>query len=708
MATETPPTSEIGAVHPFSGVPGWSAIMFELERAVELRWPSSIATYDAMLNDTQLEGLYKGSVLPVRRYRWAIDKRDARQEVVDRLSNDLGLATVDGDPPKGRRRGGRFSFPEHLRVALKALLYGHYFFEQVGEIYEDNGREWVRLKKLAPRPPRTLADIRVAKDGGLESVAQAGSLMIPGAEAGRIPVSRLVAYVWDQDPGVWTGRSMFRSSFRNYAIKDRLMRVDALKLERTGMGVPVVKGAEGDGDEEAKALLNTASRVRAGEQAAAYLNHGQELTLEGVRGSVPDTIASIRWHDEQMSKAFLMMFMELGMSATGSRALGSEFIDFFAYAQEALADWFVAVFEEHVIEDWVNWNYGTEEPAPGLIYHRNDDEDLPTADLAQMVNAGLIVVDDELEDYLRAKHNLPARDPNRPKAKPPATPPTDEEVVDDADKADENGEEQELPAAMVAASRLRLKHGTGGARASAEFRRELLPHEVAAATDFEAMDLAYVNARDALVLGVQALQAAQITELGDQVEAAAGDLTALNAITASPVAGPMIENAMNSMGAVAMGQALEEAKAQGISPKTPALPDYGERAAVKAEVLASTLTDAARRKAASITGGELTAAAVALAVREHLSSLSSAFLEQELGGVLTAAQNSARRAVFAANPPKRIYASELLDANTCAPCAEIDGKEYADLSAAEVDYPVGAYAECEGGGYCRGTLIAEW
>lgn len=56
-----------------------------------------------------------------------------------------------------------------------------------------------------------------------------------------------------------------------------------------------------------------------------------------------------------------------------------------------------------------------------------------------------------------------------------------------------------------------------------------------------------------------------------------------------------------------------------------------------------------------------------------------------------------------------VYASELLDGNTCKPCSHADGREYPNIDAAMEDYPGGGpYRRCEGGARCRGTLIFEW
>ena len=693
MATvpDSPPTTELGAVHPFAtpGVPGWSHFMFEREKPMELRGSQRVETYEAMWNDTQLEGLYLGTTLPVRRYRWALDPQEANEELVARLSRDLGLPILDGKPPQGRTKG-RFSFPDHLRIALKALGYGSYYFEQVAEIYEEGGRQWARLRKLAPRPPRSIVDIKVAPDGGLEAIKQLGSFLLPGDDRGTIPVSRLVAYVWDHDPGEWYGRSIFRSSFRNWAVKDRLIRVDAMKHERMGMGVVVTKGGEGDDDTKAKALLATGSRVRAGEEAAAYIEHDQSLTIEGVRGTVPDTIAALRYHDEQMAKAFLMMFMNLGMTETGSRALGESFIDFFDHAQQALADWFRDTFVTHVIEDWVTWNYGPDEPCPGLIYNRGDDEDLSVTDLATLVEKGLITVTPEIEDVLRERFNLPAK-------------------ADGSSVAQPGTAASELSARE--SRRRREPMEFAAARSLDELRRQPTEQEVAAAVDFAAMEQSFVDARDKLVSEVVAAQDAQITELGNQIEAASGELDKLTAITATPVGADIIRQAMAAHASDALDRAMAEAQAQGREATRPDAPDFTDRADAKAALLAGRMTESARGRAVALTeeaDAPLNPGEVAAQTRDHLNSLTTAFPELQMTGALMEAENSARRAVFAANPPRRIFASEILDGNTCASCRSIDGTEYPDLEAAEQDYPTGAYAFCEGGLRCRGTLIAEW
>jgi hypothetical protein len=90
-----------------------------------------------MLNDAQIEGLYRGATLPIRAYDWYLDPNGARPEVVERISTDYNLPIgADGQINLGRGER-RFRFDDHLEDALRAIVYGHYFFEQVYDVRQD-------------------------------------------------------------------------------------------------------------------------------------------------------------------------------------------------------------------------------------------------------------------------------------------------------------------------------------------------------------------------------------------------------------------------------------------------------------------------------------------------------------------------------------------------------------------------------------------
>lgn len=401
----------------------------DLEHVPELMHPNSVATYRSMRNDAHLDALYRGTMMPILRYKWMIDENGCDAKRVKALAADLGLPIRGHDPEPIARYKKRFKFRQHLADALRALYYGHYCFEIVGEVddpvFTPSGRlkkgtgVW-HLRKLAPRPPHTLDDLILADDGGLVAVKQ--------NSGGRdLPVDRIVWYSWDQEGANWWGRSWFRSCYRNWLIKDRLIRVDAVKHERNGMGVPVGIGAQGYTDDELKALARLAQSFRAGENAGGAIPFGTDLKILGVTGEIPDTILSIRFHNEEMSRSWLSMLIDLGQTKYGSRALGEEFGQRLDLGQDAVAQWFRDIFIEHVIEDYWDWNYGEdEELTPRLVYEHDDDPRVATADLALMIQNDVIQVDEKLEMAVRQAMHLPDKDPESIRLKPKPQSPTPE------------------------------------------------------------------------------------------------------------------------------------------------------------------------------------------------------------------------------------------------------------------------------------------
>jgi len=397
----------------------WATLTDEtFETNPDLMWPKSLNVYDKMRReDAQVGSVLRAVTLPIRSAAWVIDPNGAREEVVDFVATNLGLNVKGKDPIQPLRTRGRFSWGEHLRLALLELVYGHSFFEQVYRIEGDRAH----LAKLAWRPPRTISDIKVARDGGLISIVQDGILGLGDGGGVTIPVSRLVAYVNDREGGNWLGQSLLRPAYKNWLLKDRMLRAQALTVERNGLGVPVYTGApvpesatgtERDAWEksEKEAGLKLATGFRAGEAAGASIPHGATLELKGVTGKLPDTDQPIRYHDEQIARAVLAHFLNLG-TETGSWALGSTFANFFTDSLNAVAEHVAEVTQQHVVEDLVDINWGETEPAPRIIVDPIGSEQPATAEaIAALVDAGIIRPDEPLEAFMRSAYGLPVKD----------------------------------------------------------------------------------------------------------------------------------------------------------------------------------------------------------------------------------------------------------------------------------------------------------
>lgn len=388
----------------------WAA--FAEEPTPELAWPHSVSVYDRMYRqDGQVLSVYDAVTLPVRRAKWRLNPAGARDEVVAQLAEDLNLPIKGTDEaPRPLRTRDRFSWSQHLEWACLQLAYGHMPFEQVARL-DDRGR--VRLRKLAPRWPKTIQKFNVAEDGGLISLEQYtpdGANRRPGDPI-TIPINRLVMYTHRRQGGTWTGQSLFRPMYKDWLLKDQALMGWTNYLDRNGMGVPIYSGAEGE-----TSLLKgqqMATDARAGRNAGGAVPFGADLTFKGVTGSVPDHEANVRYHDEAIARAGLAHFLNLGQAAgTGSWALGTTFADFFIMALDAFAQSMADVATQHIVEDLVDWNWGPDERAPVIEVDTVGKGGTVLANaIKALIDSGAIRNDPSLEAYLRDLLGLPVKAP---------------------------------------------------------------------------------------------------------------------------------------------------------------------------------------------------------------------------------------------------------------------------------------------------------
>jgi hypothetical protein len=601
--------------------------------------------------------------------------------------------------------------------------------------------------------------------------ANAAQNVVGAAFGPLIPVDRLLTYLWDtEDDGDQVGRSMMRACYRDWLVKDALIRVDATKHQRNAMGVPWFEVDKDATDKQVGELRDIAERWRAGE-ASGGAGPGK-LTLKGVEGQLPDTIGSVRYHDQQMSRAFLQLFFDLGTTETGSRALGAELIDWYTQSQDTVASWFGNTTQLQ-IEREVELNWGPDEQPPLLTHQRMESQELAFADLIAGVVGGLIVVDEELGHYIEQRWHLPAGTgatepkaepvpPQLEESEPGEVPDPGEEPLPKAPNPDARQRKRAEMANRIAAAAVRpmrwpdlaraagvdSKHGTarrardqliragrlerrhGGELAPVaglrlpdrELRRDPTEAELAAHVDFARVEEVHVSGVDLLVEAIKAAQGAQFDEIAEEVEAAAGDAERLSSITVQPIPEDTIEEHLLEVAKEGVASARAERDAQ-LAPEEPAADAAGandeeddpepdqeaidktvhERAVALAGTLAGGLAAAASKKAASLSA--LPAAEAATQTREYLEGLKGAAVKEQASGAVSQAYNTGRREFMRAAQPASLFASEILDGNTCENCEAEDGETFPTLAVAEQSYPLGGYIECEGGLLCRGVLV---
>jgi hypothetical protein len=431
------PKTEKGYVNGLGGWLSWGVANDHFETNPECLWPNSVFTYNRMgREDARVASVLRALGLPIRRTQWRIDPNGARDEVVQHIALDLGLPVVGEDVTKPTpRTKGRFSWQEHLQQALTYQQYGHAVFEQVYRIDGNGPDARAHLVKLSPRPQSSLAYWNVARNGGLISVQQwpAGTFTAPGTfvlapstMSDSISVNRLVVYVRDPDPGIWTGNSLLRPAFKHWKSKDELMRIEVAAARRHGIGVPKITANENESDDSDRMdeLLKLASAYRGGETAGLALTFGEEFDIMSPSGTPMDPRRAIEYHDHQIALVALAHFLNLEGQG-GSYALASVQADTFVQSVQTVANDIRDVAQAHVIEDIVDVNWGPDEPAPRLVFDEiGSRQDATAAALQMLVNANLLTPDDRLEAFLRTTTGLPGADPKTERLPEPPAPPS--------------------------------------------------------------------------------------------------------------------------------------------------------------------------------------------------------------------------------------------------------------------------------------------
>jgi len=143
-------------------------------------------------------------------------------------------------------------------------------------------------------------------------------MAMTGSMAPEIPVDHLAAFIFQQEGYSWVGRSMMRDCFRDWVIKDRLQRVEAINHERAG-GVPYANAPQGATVAEIEDLDAMMRAFRVGESAGGALPFGAELKI--AKGSGSDIDKTINRYNESMARKFMMMVANLAPGRAARRLL---------------------------------------------------------------------------------------------------------------------------------------------------------------------------------------------------------------------------------------------------------------------------------------------------------------------------------------------------------------------------------------------------
>lgn len=221
------------------------------------------------------------------------------------------------------------------------------------------------------------------------------------------------------------GRSILRSAYRSWYFKKRIQEIEGIGMERDLAGFPVLTGPEGmdlwdTEDPDMVATLasaqNIVTNIRRDAKEGLVMPAGWSLELlsAGHRRQF-DTNQIIERYDKRIATTVIADFILLGQQAVGSFALSSDKTRLFAMAIGTYLDEICEVFNTQGIPRLIDLNGKHFEGIteyPKMVHGDIEDANLESLStfISQMVTAGVLIPDEELEDFVRRAANLPERD----------------------------------------------------------------------------------------------------------------------------------------------------------------------------------------------------------------------------------------------------------------------------------------------------------
>jgi len=302
-----------------------------------------------------------------------------------------------------------------VRFALRMQDFGAACYEEVVAVDGDR----IRLRRMCDRQALTFyrwhTDPAVLDASLPPTVYDDGETLYAleqwGYRSNRfeyvlLPTDKACVFTHDQEGANFWGIPLTRAMYPHWFVKKHLERIDAIACERNSLGVPMIMLPPNPSRQDVQTAQNWVTQLAAHEKTGLSLPNGAEFKLVGIEGRIREIMPSIQYHKQQIATSCLAMFMELGQTQSGSRALGDSQTDFFMLATQNTADYIAHQIRNSTIRRLVEWNFGTDAPIPYLVAANVQARSIDSmaAIIAQLAGAGAWVNDRESVNM--ARHEL--------------------------------------------------------------------------------------------------------------------------------------------------------------------------------------------------------------------------------------------------------------------------------------------------------------
>lgn len=336
----------------------------------------ALRTFDEMRRtDATVNAALSAIKLPIKQAVFSVDAvgEDKADVLVANVVKDSLSRVVDD--------------PKVMDEILTYQDFGFAVFEMVLEPRTVEGGTYIALAKFAYRKQTTIEAWQAGD--GIPGVTQCTS----DGKRFHIPEAKLSRFTNRQEGDNYEGISVLRTAYKNFFMKDKLERIDAMGHERQGLGVLDIVKPDGAKPEDESKMEEAARNMRANAQSYLIRPKGWEVGFMDMKAkSMKDIEPSIRYHDRQILKNVLAQFLDLGASGgSGSRATSEDHSRLFEMSVQAVAQYIATVLQDTVVKTIVDLNF-TGRAYPKLSVGRISDENIPEISeaFAKFVEAGVL------------------------------------------------------------------------------------------------------------------------------------------------------------------------------------------------------------------------------------------------------------------------------------------------------------------------------
>ncbi|AZZ51419.1 phage portal protein family protein [Rathayibacter festucae] len=262
------------------------------------------------------------------------------------------------------------NWAKFLDEALTYLEMGFSLFEMVFEPRTIDGKLRIALVKISFRKQTTIKSWEM--EGGGEGVTQV-------TNNGRfsIPEVKILRITHKQEGDNRAGRSLLRSAYKHWYIKDKLYKIDAIGHERQSLGVVEITTPAGAQKADKDKLRRAARNLRANE--SSYIEHPEGYVVEFMdmkAATLKDVEPSINHHDRQIMKNVLAQFLEIGASgSSGTKGASEDHSRLFDMGTQNVANTLRDAVQQTAVRLIVDLNF-TDVEYPTLRVGKTSDENL--------------------------------------------------------------------------------------------------------------------------------------------------------------------------------------------------------------------------------------------------------------------------------------------------------------------------------------------